>query len=162
MTWGDNWTNNSVYKYQEEDKRQRAVVKKFIQDHPEYDSTNQVNNKKIVDYIEPSKRPFTTETIEWAYRMLFTYPAKSDEIQAKLKKISTSLNNTTMSDVIPELDNGGLKGNTALQAEINMLAKIIEREQQRSERSVDTPSVESYDKEIAPTKTERRIKEDVD
>lgn len=70
-TWGD--VINSRYKYKDmmdEKTRQQNVVKKFIDDHPEYDPTNESNNKVLVDFIEDSQRPFTDETIEWAYELL--------------------------------------------------------------------------------------------
>ena len=68
--WGTSWTDNKMFKVEDEKKRQQAVVKKFIADHPEYDPQNDDNNKALVDFIENSKRPFTTETIEWAYESL--------------------------------------------------------------------------------------------
>jgi hypothetical protein len=70
-TWGD--VVNSRYKYKDmmdEKTRQQNVVKKFIADHPEYDPTNESNNEVLVDFIESSQRPFTDETIEWAYESL--------------------------------------------------------------------------------------------
>ena len=89
--WGQSWTDNKMFKLAEEKRRQQAVVKKFIADHPEYDPKNDYNNKALVDLVEASERPFTSETIEWAY-------AKMLEPLIVFKNIPTALNNTNMSE----------------------------------------------------------------
>ena len=192
--WGTSWTDNKMFKVEEEKKRQKAVVKKFIADHPEYDPQNDDNNKALVDFIENSKRPFTTETIEWAYESLkiILQPKKKNVFQ----KISTALNNSNMSvappppvlDPIPEVagymtvnvlgkdydvpyysneDVKTLKQGTyfsvdQVKAEILELADTMQKEVDKVGIAVDVAPILAYDKDIAPTKTQRRIKDDDD
>ena len=114
-----------------EKARQQAVVKKFIADHPEYDRTNETNNKMLVNFIEGSLRPFTTDTIEWAYQHLkerFFKPSAGQTFQYanKLQMVSYYPPMTKSTNTI----------------------------------NVDPEPKHEYNVGIAPTSTGRRIKED--
>jgi hypothetical protein len=111
MAWGGSYTNNSVYQYSDEVARQKAVVKKFIQDTPEYYQCDW-NDKSMVDFIELSKKPFTTETINWAFQevkhLLNPKPGTKwpkgwgQKVGSKITEaFSTSLNNSTTDSVQP-------------------------------------------------------------
>lgn len=103
--WGKTWTDNKMFHMKDETERQKAVVKKFLSDHPEYFQCDW-NDKAIVDSIELSKRPFTTETIEWAYETVKdvlnkktgffekkTKESYKESYNEAIKKISSGLNN---------------------------------------------------------------------
>ena len=141
--WGQSWTDNKMFKLEEEKRRQQAVVKKFIADHPEYDPQNDTNNKTLVDFIEASKRPFTTATIEWAYEQL-----------SWIQKISTALNNRTT------VTSEGTV-NTLPAGYMPIIPSVYIPYFSSTEEivAVDTVPHPVYDKGIEQTKTVRRIKE---
>lgn len=143
--WGESWTDNKMFKLQEEKKRQQAVVKLFLANHPEYDSKNDANNKELVDLIELSKRPFTIETIEWAYASLFAGTKNF------YKKISTALSNTSFNDAL-SLNTYQVPFQT-----VGMGTKFVTVS---DNELVDKEPEVQYDKDIRPTTTVRRIKED--
>jgi len=191
--WGQSWTDNKMFKLEEEKRRQQKVVKQFIADHPEYDPANDDNNKALVDFIEASKRPFTTETMEWAYDALkvILQPKKKNIFQ----KISTALNNSNMSVAPPQLISdptpevagymtvnimgtdfhvpycseddvktvkpGTYYSQEQVKEEILELADAMEK-MSENVVAVDAVPHPVYDKDIAPTKTVRRIKNDDD
>jgi hypothetical protein len=179
---------------EEEKRRQQAVVKKFINDHPEYDPKDDDNNRMLVDFIEASKRPFTSETMEWAYESLklILQPKKKNIFQ----KISTALNNSNMSVAPPEpviqdptpevagymsvnvmgkeykvtyyssedvktIKQGTYFSEEQVKDEILELAAVMEKAREPV-IAVDAVPHPVYDKTIAPTKTQRRIKDDDD
>ena len=186
-------TDNKMFKLEEEKRRQQKVVKQFIAEHPEYNPQNDDNNKALVDLIEASQRPFTTETIEWAYESLklIIQPKKKNIFQ----KISTALNDSNMSVAPPQLisdptpevagymtvnvmgtdfhvpyysneDMKTIKPGTyysqeQVKEEILELADAMEKVSENVV-AVDAVPHPVYDKDIAPTKTVRRIKNDDD
>lgn len=168
--WGESWTDNKMFKLQEEKQRQRAVVKMFLANHPEYDSKNDDNNKALVDVIEASKRPFTNETIEWAYESIKV-------CKNIYKNVSTALTNSTTSIAPPPQPKysteplGYMSVNMygkpvsipyydlADVESIKTVEKIIEG---FKEVEVDKEPAVQYDKDIKPTTTARRIKDDDD
>jgi hypothetical protein len=172
--WGESWTDNKMFKLDEEKRRQQRVVKKFIADHPEYDPSNDANNKLLVDFVEDSKRPFTTDTIEWAYAHLKTF--FNPKPKSFYQKISTALTNKSTSSVpLPEKikDPIGYPANyTTIQGykTIQMMGQNYNvpyyydevEAALNAEPAVDMPNSAKYDRDIAPTKTERRIKDDDD
>ena len=184
--WVESWTDNKMFKLAEEKRRQQAVVKKFIADHPEYDPQNDDNNKLLVDYIEGSKRPFTTETIEWAYKQckVFLETKKKNFYQ----KISTALTNQSTASVSlpvegdPKPEVAGGYSYTSIKMlgkdyklpyyydadvgevteQLNAVAAAIDAAFEAKLPDIDDSPAPKYDTEIAPTKTERRIKDDDD
>lgn len=153
--WGHSWTDNKMFKLEEEKRRQQKVVKTFIANHPEFDYKNDNNAKVLVDFIEASQRAFTIETIEWAYQTLFVHPIGTLKgfIDGAINPNVSSITSTSTS-LYYDAKN--------IQDGAESLARLICKEQERSERSIDTSSDTRYDKDIAPTKTVRRIKEDND
>jgi hypothetical protein len=116
-----------------EKARQQAVVKKFIANHPEYNPTNETNNKMLVDFIEVSLKPFITDTIEWAYQHLkgrFFKPSAGQTFQYAKKPFQmVSYNSFPMA-----------KSTNTI--------------------TVDPEPKHEYNVDIAPTSTGRRIKKD--
>lgn len=160
-TWGNTWTDNKMFKLQEEKRRQQAVVKKFIADHPEYDHNNDDNNRALVDFLEASQKPFNTETIEWAYKEL-QYLLKPKK-KSFFPKISTSLNNNSTS-TIPVPTTAISKSEWQKKFDYKMdyvLGQAIQIFHPPDKKVDETPAI-MYDKDIAPTTTVRRIKDDTD
>lgn len=139
-----------MFKLEEEKRRQQKVVKTFIANHPEFDYKNDNNAKVLVDFIEASQRAFTTETIEWAYQWLFVHPVGT---------LKGFIDGAINANIISKSSYYDAKKR---QDEAEALACLILKEQERSERNIDTPSDTRYDTDIAPTKTVRRIKDDND
>jgi hypothetical protein len=165
--WGKSYTNNSVYKYVGEEMRQKAVVAKFIQDHPDYYQCDW-NDKSMVDFIELSKKPFTTETINWAFQevkhLLNPKPGTKwpkgwgQKVGSRITEaFSTSLNNSTTDSVQP----AELSPASYMPVNIDGTEYQIPVYGEGSTSTVQ-PVVQSKPEAIAPLQTGRRIKDDDD
>jgi hypothetical protein len=149
MAWGDNYTSNSVYKYADEEARQKAVVKKFIQDTPEYYQCDW-NDKQMVDYIELSKKPFTTETINWAYEQVKGYLNPYPNIFKNVPKlIGTSLSKATTDNVMPT-DAGVVAkaSKEVLAANTMQLLQMIQMGMMKTQVAQKTEAAYAEDKEF--------------
>ncbi len=127
-------------------KRQENVVKKFRADHPEYDPANSEQNKCLVDIIENSKRPFTTETIEWAYKELIFYNSWIEAFK------NGPIN---FEPVSPP----AFYGNSIASMGTSGTSFTLPEGYNETVKQVDVKPAKQYDKDILPTSTVRRIKE---
>lgn len=69
--WGKTWTDNKMFKVEEEKKRQKKVVQNFLDQHPDYYHCPE-NDKLLVDLVEASfpDKKFEGILLVWAYKKL--------------------------------------------------------------------------------------------
>lgn len=168
--WGTSWTDNKVYKMEEESKRQKAVVKHFLETNTDYFQCDE-NDKALVDYIEkhyPSSK-FSHVLLMHAYNAL------GMEGKLKLKPKSwwiPSGFSKSNSGADPEFFSPGSASYNAKFVtdfevqEIKILADLLKKEIERVEST--STVYEEFDESrktviedgVAPIQTSRRIKDD--
>jgi hypothetical protein len=163
-------TKNNVY-LDEEDQRQYDESRKFIKSCPEYDPSNE-NNEKMIDWLELRNIRLTAESLRKAYECLFNgedEPAvmSPKEFFEKVKPLS-SLPSTLEkkhileSDILADYWNG--QSIHSIAEKVASLADVIVQTQKEEKpaNKVVAQMPTAWYAEVVEMHTERRIKDDTD